>query len=75
MKNLLEVRDAVGDALVALGDGNWKMGAGVGVAKTSKLGVGSEQILIEHYICALLQLSSVPFPRIVAPVPRADPLA
>ncbi|KAI0030280.1 Cullin repeat-like-containing domain protein [Vararia minispora EC-137] len=50
MKNLLEVRDAVGDALVALGDGNWKMGAGVGVAKTNKLGVGSEQILIEHYI-------------------------
>jgi len=53
MMNLLEVRDAVGDALVALGDGNWKMGAGMGVTKQNKLGVGSEQTLIEHYICGI----------------------
>ena len=51
MKNLLEVRDAVGDALAALGDGNWRMGDGVRVAGAQKLGVGSEQILLEHYIC------------------------
>jgi len=50
MKNLLEVRDAVGDALAALGDGNWKMGDGMRVTNASKLGVGSEQVLLEHYI-------------------------
>ena len=53
MKNLLEVRDAVGDALAALGDGNWKMGDGVRVANTSKLGVGSEHVLLEHYVCTV----------------------
>ena len=51
MKNLLEVRDAVGDALAALGDGNWLMGDGVRVAGAQKLGVGLEEILLEHYIC------------------------
>ncbi|KAI0310292.1 Cullin repeat-like-containing domain protein [Amylostereum chailletii] len=50
MEQLLLVRDGVGDALAALGDGNWKMGDGVRVANPSKLGVGSEQVLLEHYI-------------------------
>ena len=54
MEQLLLVRDGVGDALAALGDGNWKMGDGVRVANSSKLGVGSEQILLEHYICRFL---------------------
>ncbi|KAI0052026.1 exocyst complex component exo70 subunit [Auriscalpium vulgare] len=50
LEQLIEVRDAVEPALVALGDGNWKMGDGVRVANQPKLGPGSEHILLEHYI-------------------------
>lgn len=44
-----EVKDAVGAALLTLGDGNWKMGEGMQAGKT-KLGQGDEQTVLEHYI-------------------------
>jgi exocyst complex protein 7 len=51
MERLPDVSGAAGTALLALGDGNWKMGEGVqlGKANVSKLGEGDEQIIIEHY--------------------------
>lgn len=53
MEQIVQVQDGVGSSLVALGDGNWKMGEGMRAAanKGPKLGEGSEHILIEHYIC------------------------
>ena len=51
LEKLLAVQDAAASALLTLGDGNWRMGDGVRVAGAQKLGVGSEQILLEHYIC------------------------
>jgi exocyst complex component 7 len=50
MERLLQVREAVGPALLTLGDGNWKMGEGVQVGR-GKLGEGDEKLIIEHYIC------------------------
>ncbi|EIM89544.1 exocyst complex component exo70 subunit [Stereum hirsutum FP-91666 SS1] len=52
MEQIVQVQDGVGSSLVALGDGNWKMGEGMRAAanKGPKLGEGSEHILIEHYI-------------------------
>lgn len=48
------VQDAVGTALLTLGDGNWKMGEGVPMAnKGPKLGEGDENVIIEHYFCEL----------------------
>ena len=51
IEQVLEVQDAVESALVTLGDGNWRMGEGVRVAKVPKLGEGSEHIILEHFIC------------------------
>lgn len=45
------MRSAVTSALVALGDGNWKMGEGVQVGKGAKPGEGDESVLLEHFIC------------------------
>jgi exocyst complex protein 7 len=44
------VKGAVGSALVALGDGNWKMGEGVKVGKAGKGGETDEQAVTEHFI-------------------------
>ncbi|KAG7097952.1 hypothetical protein E1B28_005263 [Marasmius oreades] len=44
-----EVLVATGDILTALGDGNWKMGEGMQVAKP-KPGGTDEQVLLEHYV-------------------------
>ena len=45
------VQEAVGSALLTLGDGNWKMGEGVQVSKGPKLGEGYENVILEHYFC------------------------
>jgi exocyst complex protein 7 len=52
LEQLLEVRDAVGSALMLLGDGNWRMGDGIQAKPNQgKPAPGSERILIEHYAC------------------------
>ncbi|EIW74439.1 hypothetical protein CONPUDRAFT_67345 [Coniophora puteana RWD-64-598 SS2] len=43
------VHSAVGSALVALGDGNWKMGAASKVGK-STFGEGDEAVLVQHFV-------------------------
>lgn len=50
MERLPDVKEAVGAALLSLGDGNWRMGDGIPVAK-SNLGLGDESIIIEHFTC------------------------
>ncbi|KAH9954763.1 Cullin repeat-like-containing domain protein [Russula dissimulans] len=61
LEQLLDVRDAVGAALMLLGDGNWKMGDGIQVkANKGKPAPGSESILIEHYTCASFASQSKP---------------
>ncbi|KAF5342487.1 hypothetical protein D9611_001411 [Ephemerocybe angulata] len=45
-----EVQGAVSAALLALGDGNWKMGEGVQVGMNQKLGEGDEPAILEHFI-------------------------
>ncbi|KZV66270.1 exocyst complex component, exo70 subunit [Peniophora sp. CONT] len=72
MKNLLEVRDAVGDALASLGDGNWRMGDGVRVAGAQKLGVGSEMILLEHYIYDVVNTVLTSLAALARSQPRAS---
>ncbi|KAI0280138.1 exocyst complex component exo70 subunit [Russula aff. rugulosa BPL654] len=50
LEQLLEVRGAVGPALMLLGDGNWKMGDGVQAKPNKgKPAPGSESVLIAHY--------------------------
>ncbi len=52
LEQLLEVRDAVGSALMILGDGNWKMGDGIQAKPNQgKPAPGSERVLLEHYTC------------------------
>ena len=51
------MKTAVGSALLKLGDGNWKMGEGITVPKTARLGEGDEDLILENFIC---QLSSPP---------------
>ncbi|KAH7922923.1 hypothetical protein BV22DRAFT_1036983 [Leucogyrophana mollusca] len=52
MERIPEVQEAVGSALLSLGDGNWKMGDGkqIGKAQKSTLGEGDENTIIKHYI-------------------------
>jgi exocyst complex protein 7 len=52
MERIPDVGQAVGSALLSLGDGNWRMGYGMPVAK-SNLGPGDEPIIIEHFTCML----------------------
>lgn len=59
LERLPDVSGAVGTALIALGDGNWKMGEGVmagmkggAAGQQTKLGEGDEGVVIEHYTCA-----------------------
>jgi len=49
MERIPDVKEAVGSALLTLGDGNWKMGDGMQAGRGSKLGEGDQQIIIEHY--------------------------
>jgi len=42
LKRRPQVRAAVSSALLALGDGNWKMGEGVQVGKSSQGGITEE---------------------------------
>ena len=54
LEQLLEVRDAVGPALMLLGDGNWRMGDGIQAKPNKgKPAPGSETVLIAHYTCML----------------------
>src|SRR6266436_2906714 len=53
MERIPDVEEAIGSALLSLGDGNWRMGDGMPVAK-SNLGSGDEPIVIEHFMCKLL---------------------
>lgn len=50
MERIPDVQEAVGAALLSLGDGNWRMGDGMPVTK-SNLGTGDELIIIEHFMC------------------------
>ncbi|KAH7889211.1 Cullin repeat-like-containing domain protein [Phlebopus sp. FC_14] len=52
MDKFPDVQEAVGSALLALGDGNWRMGEGKQVGKAQKPSAGevSEVILIQHYV-------------------------
>jgi len=45
-----EVKAAVASALLKLGDGNWKMGEGITVPKTARLGEGDEDLILENFI-------------------------
>lgn len=52
LNNMQQVIIASGDILSLLGDGNWKMGEGVGVVKKKQEAVEvGAQTLLEHYIC------------------------
>lgn len=53
-----EVKAAVGSTLLKLGDGNWKMGEGITVPKTARLGEGDEDLILEHFLCQFLPPSS-----------------
>lgn len=59
MERLPEVQSAAGAALIALGDGNWKMGEGTTLGpKTAKpLSSGDESIILQHYICTYYTVS------------------
>ncbi|KIJ59184.1 hypothetical protein HYDPIDRAFT_118771 [Hydnomerulius pinastri MD-312] len=52
MDRIPEVQEAVGSALLALGDGNWKMGDGKRVGKTPNPSTSevNEKTLIQHYV-------------------------
>ncbi|KAH7910959.1 Cullin repeat-like-containing domain protein [Hygrophoropsis aurantiaca] len=52
LERIPEVQEAVGSALLSLGDGNWKMGDGKQISKGQKstLGEGDEMTIIKHYI-------------------------
>jgi exocyst complex component 7 len=54
LERLPDVAGPAGVALRALGDGNWRMGEGVAVAKVPKLGEGDEGQILEHYVCAYI---------------------
>jgi exocyst complex protein 7 len=45
------VQAAASSALLALGDGNWKMGEGVQVGKSVKGGEVDENVILEHFLC------------------------
>lgn len=46
-----QVQAAASSALLALGDGNWKMGEGVQVGKSVKGGDVDEIVILEHFLC------------------------
>lgn len=50
MERLPQVQGAAGSALMTLGDGNWKMGEGVQVGKTSKSEDSDETVILEHFV-------------------------
>ncbi|KAG1772900.1 Cullin repeat-like-containing domain protein [Suillus placidus] len=52
LNHIPDVQDAVGSALSALGDGNWKMGDGKRVGKTPKSNSVelNEKVLIQHFV-------------------------
>ncbi|KAH8813634.1 exocyst complex component, exo70 subunit [Flagelloscypha sp. PMI_526] len=58
LDRLPDVQGAAASALLALGDGNWKMGEGVAVSKGPKLGEGDEQIILEHFVFDIIQTLS-----------------
>lgn len=51
LERLPDVREGAGSALLALGDGNWKMGEGVPLTRGPKLGDGDESLVLEHFVC------------------------
>ena len=53
------MKEAVGAALFALGDGNWKMGEGKQVGKTQKASTIelTEKVVLQHYTCLSFFLS------------------
>jgi exocyst complex protein 7 len=53
LERVPEVKTAVGSALLKLGDGNWKMGEGITVPKTARLGEGDEDLILENFVCQL----------------------
>ncbi|KAF9443168.1 exocyst complex component, exo70 subunit [Macrolepiota fuliginosa MF-IS2] len=50
IERIPQVQAAVSSALLALGDGNWKMGEGVQVGKSSKGGDVDETVILEHFL-------------------------
>jgi exocyst complex protein 7 len=49
LEKLPAVREAAGSALLALGDGNWRMGEGAAVRAGPKLAEGDERVILEHF--------------------------
>lgn len=49
MERMPEVQDAVGSCLHTLGDGNWKMGEGLQVAKGGQRAELDERTVLEHF--------------------------
>ena len=47
------MKDAAASALLALGDGNWRMGEGTQVGKTKPTEV-DEKTVLEHFTCTFL---------------------
>lgn len=50
LERVPEVAEPAGIALRALGDGNWRMGEGVAVAKGPQLNEGGEEQILQHYL-------------------------
>jgi len=55
LERLPKVQTAVSPALLALGDGDWKMGEGVQVGKSPQGRITDENITLEHFLCKLPQ--------------------
>ncbi|KAJ2913903.1 hypothetical protein MD484_g6516, partial [Candolleomyces efflorescens] len=71
-----EVEGAVSAALLALGDGNWKMGEGIQVGQKSKAGGdgfedgGSDNVVLEHFIHDVIQTTLTSLQTISRPPSR-----
>ncbi|RXW12990.1 hypothetical protein EST38_g12865 [Candolleomyces aberdarensis] len=69
-----EVEGAVSAALLALGDGNWKMGEGIQVGQKSKGGDAggdeSENVVLEHFIHDVIQTTITSLQTISRPPSR-----
>jgi len=58
LQQIPQVMEAVGTALVTLGDGMWKMGEGAGKFP-GKSDQDDERLVIEHFVCKLILFSRI----------------
>lgn len=54
LEKLPSVQAAAATALLALGDGNWRMGEGAAVRAGPKLGEGDEGVILDHFVHDLI---------------------